>query len=143
MSGKTNITTYISKVLSEDFVRQHRPISQLEFKDMRNYLYWKLHLSDKNISTHDDCGHSYKLKVNFVKHKNTDINSDDKTSHDNRKCLVCNKLSKIDKSQLNVARYMVDTYNRNFDKTFHRFEIFTYMDYDLEKTYYEWLYERV
>ena len=117
-------------ILDSDYEEPNRPISSNELNDLQKKIYNDLKLSSI-IALHDKCKHFYFVKKNGKKEK--DIK--EKNLHGN--CSVCWKLYKTPKSLKNKARDVIDCYSKLFSNEIVKY---TYKYYDLENTFYNWLY---
>ena len=123
----------MSSVLESDYVKQTRPYSQSELRDLRTSLFRSLKLGEK-IVYHDKCRHMYLTKQNGRKEK--EILETGKV--DVGKCSVCWKISKTPLYLRDKAKDLSHDYSSIF---LNPPEFLSYQKLDLETVYYKWLYQ--
>ena len=122
----------MKSILESTYVEPNRPISINEIENLRKTFYKNYNISS-TIAKHKNCNHFYFVKKKGK--KETEIL--EKNSYGN--CSVCWKLYKTPKKLKDKAYYMVDFYCKTFcnmDSTSN----LNYDQFDLEKTFYMWLY---
>jgi len=125
----------MTSILDTEYVPPSRPVSQNELKDTRSSLKSRLHLSDV-YANHIKCGHFYMVKKNGRKEKEIK----DTESPDGLNCSVCWKFSKTPKTSKDRARHLIEDYCKVFCE---EPGTLVHEIVDLEKVFYEWLYEQV
>ena len=123
----------MSSVLEIDYVKQTRPYSQSELRDLQTSLFRSLKLGEKFVY-HDKCGHMYLTKQNGRKEK--EILETGKA--DVGKCSVCWKISKTPMYLRDKARNISHDYSIIF---LNPPKFLSYQKLDLETVYYKWLYQ--
>lgn len=128
-----------ASILLSVYEEPKRPYSQAELRHLRQTLREKLNLAPETVTRY--CGHKYLPKRNY---------------HGSN-CSVCYKLSYTPPELLNIADNLVDVYMKQVmgeppatasacvtsvtTSTTPSSANFTYNLYDLEKTFYTWLYK--
>ena len=126
----------MTSILEIEYKEPERPYSQKELAYNRLLLHKKLRLSNTRAE-HEYCGHFYHVLKNGRKEK--DILASN--CKDNGNCSVCWKLNKTkDRKILEMAKSVIFYYSSSF---FEESTYLTYNKFDLEKTFYCWLYEEL
>ena len=123
----------LKSILNKEYIPQTRPYSKNELEHLRKNLYVYLKLS--NLKVNHSCGHFYKIKENSRKEKELKENNNNLSNAGN--CSCCWKLHKTPEELKNKAYSLVDEYR---DKFYIEPENMTYDLFDLENTFYRWLY---
>ena len=128
----------MDNLLAKKYVEPKRPYSKAELTDFRKNLHKKFKLSDINIF-HTKCGHKYLIKLNGKKFS---IIMQDKNKSENNvdigNCSVCWKIFNTDNKYKRNAIDLSREYKDILDFT----ENFGYYEIELEKLFYDWLYQR-
>lgn len=120
----------IISILESEYEEPDRPISLNELNDLQKKIYNNLKLSSI-MASHNKCKHFYFVKKNGKKEK--DIK--EQNLHGN--CSVCWKLYKTPKNLKNKAHVVIECYSNIFSNKIIKYN---YKYFDLEKTFYNWLY---
>ena len=123
----------IESILESEYNEAQRPYSILELNEMRKNLYKHLKLSSVK-SYHNKCNHFYYVKENGRKEKEI---KEKGTEYDVGNCSCCWKLHNTPSYLKDKAYEMVNFYNKNF---YNEKGDYNYDLYDLETTFYKWLY---
>lgn len=123
-----------TKALQSKYICSERPYSDLELENLKQILYKKIFLSDK-VARHEKCGHFYKVKKNSKKEKSII------ESGDNGNCSICWKFYNTPKEFKHTADSLIQSYLDSCCYIETGEEKYTHYTYELEKTFYEWLYK--
>lgn len=123
----------MTNILESKFVPPTRPYSQRELEDKRMNTRKKFHLGN-TYAEHEKCGHFYLTKENGRKEKNIKNNGDPGS------CSVCWQYRKTSEKDKHAANMMLSGYLDTFNMEPERM---TYGKMDIEKYFYEWLYQSI
>jgi hypothetical protein len=124
-----------TSILEQDYITPSRPYSQKELQYNRDMVFRTLRIGPTRAH-HKKCDHFYYVKENGRKEKEIK----DAKSSDVGNCSVCWKFNKTPRHLSDVARNMINEYQKRF------YEAPTYLSYenvDLEMIFVKWLYEEV
>ena len=128
----------MDNLLAKIYKKPQRPYSKTELKDFRKNLHKKMRLSDITIS-HTNCGHKYFIKLNGRKYSIITENPDySKNNEDFGNCSVCWKIFNTDNKYKNCGKDLAREYKDILDSS----EEFDHYEIELEKLFYDWLYQR-
>lgn len=127
------LTTPDTSVLMSAWVPPTRPYSQKELHFLRDDVLRSFRLCDSSVF-HDECGHSYFIKYNGVKHKAL-IESEGQNVGN---CSVCWKLRQTPRELKYKAMDFVDLYREHFGDP--ETTTLDYFTLEVFRIYYTWLY---
>jgi hypothetical protein len=121
-----------NSVLEKKYTEAVRPYSEKELTLLRKRTLWKLRIG-KVLIEHPDCKHFYMAKANGRKEKEA-LETGQKNVGN---CSVCWKYRKTPNNLKNKASDLVIAF---CDEFYNSPEVLTYDLYELEKDFYQWLY---
>ena len=123
----------MTSILESEYVAPTRPYSQDELAYLRQKLYQRLRIGKHRVE-HRKSGYFYYAKQNSRKEK--ELQESNTTDVGN--CSVSWKISKTPGHLRDQTIDLAEVYCRTF---YEEPQYMTYEKYDLEKTFYLWLYE--
>lgn len=122
----------MTSILESEYVGPDRPYSQDELKFLREKLHQKLRLGKHRVE-HQKSGFFYHVKQNSRKEKELQESG----TNDVGNCSVSWKISKTPQHLRDRAIGLAELYNEIF---YEEPTYMTYEKYDIERTFYFWLY---
>ena len=121
-------------ILNKKYLEPSRPFSQIELKENRNLFFKKNNISDLYV-LHSKCNHTYKIKNNGKKYKLLIENENENKDIGN--CSICWKLYDTERQYKKIARDLIAEYTEIMNK-----KVYDHYETELEKLFYNWLYQK-